>query len=83
MAQHVLVLGPSRSVIPDIIVTGKYRLDLLAQPFNGSLRSDLQNAPRAAASRGQSFSDHVAVRIKAPERGSTKNVYEVKCTVFV
>ena len=40
-------------------------------------------APRATAIRQACFSDEVATRIEAPERCSTRAVYESKWTIFV
>ena len=39
-------------------------------------------APRAIAIREQGFSEAVAAQIEAPERGSTRSVYEAKWTIF-
>ena len=39
-------------------------------------------APRATAIKEQWLSESVAARIEAPQRGSTRSVYEVKWTVF-
>ena len=39
-------------------------------------------APTASASKGQGFSEAVAARIEAPQRGSTRSVYEAKWTIF-
>ena len=40
-------------------------------------------APRASAIQQAGFSDEVATRIEAPQRRSTRAVYESKWTVFV
>ena len=39
-------------------------------------------APRATAIKEQGFSEAVAARIEAPQRGSTRSVYEAKWTIF-
>ena len=39
-------------------------------------------APRASAIKEQGFSEVVAARIEAPQRGSTRSVYEAKWTIF-
>ena len=39
-------------------------------------------APRATAIKEQGFSETVAARIEAPQRGSTRSVYEAKWTIF-
>ena len=61
--------------------------NLLTQPFNQSphksdkLKSPCM-APRASAIKEQGFSEAVAARIEAPQRGSTRSVYEAKWTIF-
>ena len=39
-------------------------------------------APRASAIKEQGFSEVVAARIEAPQRGSTRSIYEAKWTFF-
>ena len=39
-------------------------------------------APRASTIKEQGFSEAVAARIEAPQRGSTRSVYEAKWTIF-
>ena len=39
-------------------------------------------APRATAIKKQGFSEAVAGRTAAPQRGSTRSVYEAKWTIF-
>ena len=39
-------------------------------------------APRATTIKEQGFSEAVAARIEAPQRGSTRSVYEAKWTIF-
>ena len=39
-------------------------------------------APRATAIKEQGFSEAVGARIDAPQRGSTRSVYEAKWTIF-
>ena len=39
-------------------------------------------APRASAIKEQGFSEAVAARIEAPQRRSTRSVYEAKWTIF-
>ena len=39
-------------------------------------------APRATKIKEQGFSEAVAARIEAPQRGSTRSVYEAKWTIF-
>ena len=87
VAQHALVLGPSGHVQSDPTEPA-----FLTKPVNTALQSDpSQNsdkpkspcmAPRATAIKVQGFSEAVAARIEAPERGSTRSVYEAKWTIF-
>ena len=65
---------------------------LLAQPVNSALQSDPSQksdkpkspcmAPRATSVKKQGFSEAVAARIGAPQRGSTRSVCEAKWTIF-
>ena len=84
MAQHSLVLGSSGHVQPNPTKP--------AQPSNTALQSDPSQksdkskspcmAPRASAIKEQDFSEAVAARIEAPQRRSTRSVYEAKWTIF-
>ena len=84
VAQHALVLGSSGHVKPDPIVP--------AQSGNSAIQSDSTQesvkpksiclAPRASAIKEQGFSVAVAALIMAPQRGSTRSVYEAKWTIF-
>ena len=81
VAQHDMVLGPSGNVQPDPIA-----LASTAKPNDSTLQSDPSQesdkptspcmAPRATAIKEQGFSEAVATRIEAPQRGSTRSVYE-------
>ena len=87
MAQHDLVLGSGGDVQPDSITLASN-----ARPFDSALQSDppqesvkLESpcmAPRATFIKKQGFSEAVAARIEAPQRGSTRSVYEAKWTIF-
>ena len=87
VAQHDMVLGPSGNVQPDPIA-----LTSTAKPFDSTLQSDPSQesdkpkspcmVPRATAIKEQGFSEAVATRIEAPQRGSTRSVYEAKWTIF-
>ena len=82
VAQHALVLGPSDHVQSDPTEPA-----FLAQPVNTTFQSDPKPkspcmAPRASAIKEQGFSEAVAARIEAPQRGSTRSVYEAKWTIF-
>ena len=84
VAQHALVLGSSDHVQSDPTEP--------AQPVDTAFQSDPSQksdkskspcmAPRATAIKDQSFSEVVAARIEAPQRGSTRSVYEAKWTFF-
>ena len=87
VAQHALVLGSSDHVQSDTVEPSQH-----AQPANTALQSDPSQesdkskspcmAPRATAIKGQGFSEAVAAGIEAPQRGSTRSVYEAKWTIF-
>ena len=84
VAQHALVLGSIDHVQSDPTEP--------AQPVDTTLQSDPSQksdkpkspcmAPRASAIKEQGFSEAVAARIEAPQRGSTRSVYEAKWTLF-
>ena len=83
VAQHALVLGPG-----DNVKSNPTEPSQSAQPVNTALQSDPSQksdksksprmAPRASAIKEQGFSETVAARIEAPQRGSTRSVYEAK-----
>ena len=87
VAKPALVLGPSDYVQPDPTEPAQS-----AQPVNTALQSDPSQksdkpkspcmAPRASKIKEQGFSEAVAARIEAPQRGSTRSVYEAKWTIF-
>ena len=88
VAQHDLVLGSSVHVQPDPTMPIK------AAPFiHTTLQSDPPQesdkskspcvAPRTTAIKEQGFSEAVAARIEAPQRRSTRSVYEAKWTIFM
>ena len=87
VAKHALVLGSSGNVQSDPLVS--------AQPAQSGVPTIQQDpaqepvkseptclAPRATAIKEQGFSEAVAARIEAPQRGSTRSVYEAKWTIF-
>ena len=86
-AQHAMVLGSSGLVQPNPTEPAQS-----AQPVNTALQSDSTRksnkpkspcmTPRASAIKKQGFSEAVAARIEAPQRGSTRSVYEAKWIVF-
>ena len=87
VAQHVLVLGSSGNVQSDPSVSSQP-----AQSGISTIQPDLAQelvkpeptclAPRATEIKEQGFSEAVAARIEAPQRGSTRSVYEAKWTIF-
>ena len=87
VAQHALVLGPSEHVQP-----GPSQPTQPAQSANTALQSDPSQksdkskspclSPRATKIKEQGFSEAVAARIEAPQRKSTRSVYEAKWTIF-
>ena len=87
VAQHDMVLGPRGNVQPDPIA-----LASAAKPTDSTLQSDPSQesdkpkspcmAPRATAIKEQGFSEAVATGIEAPQRGSTRSVYEAKWAIF-
>ena len=87
LAQHGLVLGLGEHVQPSSHLSAHP-----AKPVNSTLQSDPSQesdksepacmAPRATAIKQQGFSEAVAERIEAPQRRSTRSVYEAKWAVF-
>ena len=84
VAKHALVLGSGDHVQSDPTEP--------AQPVDTTFQSDpLQKSdkpkspcmvPRVATIKEQGFSEAVATRIEAPQRGSTRSVYEAKWAIF-
>ena len=87
VAQHALVLGLGEHVQP-----GPPQPTQPAQSANTALQSDPSQksdkskspclAPRATRIKEQGFSEAVAARIEAPQRRSTRSVYEAEWTIF-
>ena len=87
IAQHALVLGPSGHVQSDSTVPAQP-----AQSGDSTIQPDPAQehvrpeptclAPRATAIKEQGFSEAVTARIEAPQRGSTRSIYEAKWTIF-
>ena len=87
VAQHALVLGPGNNVKPDPSVSAQH-----AQPSVSAIQPGPSQEPgepeptclaaRASAIKEQGFSEAVAARIEAPQRRSTRSVYEAKWTIF-
>ena len=87
VAQHALVLGPG-----DHVQSGPSQPAQPAQSADTALQSDPSQksdkskspcmAPRATKIKEQGFSEAVAARIEAPQRRSTRSVYEAKWAIF-
>ena len=87
VAQHALVLGPGGHVQPNPIESAQpTKSSDTAFQSDPSQKSDRSKsscmAPRASVIREQGFSEAVATRIEAPQRGSTRSVYEAKWSIF-
>ena len=84
VAQHTLVLGSSDHVQPDPTMP--------AQPVQSAIQSDSSQksvktksaciAPIVPEITEQGFFEAVAARIEAPQRGSTRSVFEAKWAIF-
>ena len=87
VAQHAVILGSGGHVQsnPTKPAGGAQPIDT-ARQSDPSQKSDKPKspymAPRASAIKEQGFSEAVAARIEAPQRGSTRSVYEAKWTIF-
>ena len=87
VAQHALVLG-----LGEHVQSGPSQPAQPAQPTDTALQSDPSQksdkskspclAPRATKIKEQGFSEAMAARIEAPQRRSTRSVYEAKWTIF-
>ena len=87
MAQHALVLGPGGNVKPDPTVSAQHTQPSVSAIQPGPSQEPVESepaclAPRASAIKEQGFSEAVAARIEAPQRRSTRSVYEAKWTIF-
>ena len=88
LAEHALVLGSGGDVISNPSLSsqlpGSPVPTVQRQPSQGSAKSEPSClAPRAKNIREQGCSDQVAMRIEAPQRRSTRFVYEAKWAIFV
>ena len=87
VAQHALVLGSSANVQSDPTVSAQHTKPSVSAIQPGPTQEPVKSestclAPRASAIKEQGFSEAVAARIEAPQRGSTRSVYETKWTIF-
>ena len=88
MAQHALVLGSGQHVCngSSLPLTSRESVDSDIQSVSAQRSPRSQPAclaPRASSILAQGFSDEVATQIEAPQRQSTRAVYESKWTIFV
>ena len=88
MAQHALVLGSGQSVSSSspLSATGGELVDSTFQSMSSQKSLQPESsclAPRASAIKQAGFSVAVATRIEAPQRRSTRAIYESKWAVFV
>ena len=87
VAQHALVLGLGNNVKPDPTVSAQHTQPSVSALQPGPSQEPVESeptclAPRASAIKEQGFSEAVAARIEAPQRGSTRSVYEAKWSIF-
>ena len=87
VAQHALVLGLGSNVKPDPTVSANHTQSSVSALQPGPSQEPDESeptclAPRASAIKEQGFSEAVAARIEAPQRGSTRSIYEAKWTIF-
>ena len=87
VAQHALVLGLGGHVQSNSSEPAKsaQSLDTAVQSDPSQKSDKLESpcmAPRATAIKEQGFSEAVAARIEAPQRKSTRSVYEAKWAIF-
>ena len=87
VAQHALVLGSSGNVQSDPTVSAQHTQPVVTTIQPGSPQKPAKSessclAPRASAIKEQGLSEAVAAQIEAPQRGSTRSVYEAKWTIF-
>ena len=87
VAQHALVLGPGSNVKPDPTVSAQHTQPSVSAIQPGPSQEPVESestclAPRASAIKKHCFSEAVAARIEAPQRRSTRSVYEAKWTIF-
>ena len=88
VAQHVMVLGSGQHVSTNSPKSAESResIDSTLQSVSSQGPSQSESAcmaPRAFAIQQAGFSEEVATRIEAPQRRSTRAIYESKWSVFV
>ena len=80
-------LGPGSNVKPDPTVSAQHTQPSVSAIQPGPSQEPVESeptclAPRASAIKEQGFSEAVAARIEAPQRGLTRSVYEAKWAIF-
>ena len=88
LAKHALVLGPGGPISSDSLQSTSDRgpVDSTLQRAATQEPQESQSpclAPRSSAIRKHGFSEEVAARIEAPQRGSTRAVYKSKWAIFI
>ena len=87
VAQHAVVLGPGSNVKPDPTVSAQHTQPSVSAIQPGPSQEPVESeptclTPRASAIKEQGFSEAVAAQTEAPQRRSTRSVYEAKWTIF-
>ena len=87
VAQNALVLGSSESVNQNPITTtslaSSVRTNIQSEvPSESHVSESACLAPRHHSESLESFSEQVADRIKAPQRSSSRRLYESGCSIF-
>ena len=93
--KRLILIAPGWPNMPwfwDLVQPSSPEPTTAAQPVDTALQPDPSQesdqskstrlAPRATAIKEQGFSEAVAARIEAPQRRSTRSVYEAKWTIF-
>ena len=80
-------LGPGSNVKPDPTVSAQHTQPSVSAIQPGPSQEPVESEPTclvpgASAIKEQGFSEAVAARIEAPQRRSTRSVYEAKWTIF-
>ena len=88
VTKHAMVLGPGQHVGSNSSLSSQGEEFVNPTVQSVSSQGPIQPeppcvAPRAAATQQAGFSEEVAARIEAPQRRSTRAVYESKWSVFI
>ena len=82
VAQHALVLGSSGNVQSNPTVSAQHTKLSVSAIQPGPSQEPVKSEPTCLAPRASAIKEAVAARIEAPQRGSTRSVYEAKWTIF-